>query len=109
MAGASISLLSRTFQDAVHATLELGLRYLWIDALCIVQDSKSDWSQEALAMADVYQGAFCKLAATGSVDGHGGLFHDLNVKMMSRCIVERNWPETSTEKLRKPPEWGKTK
>lgn len=107
-AGFSISLLSRTFQDAIRATLELGLNYLWIDALCIIQDSKSDWSQEALAMADVYQGALFNLAATGSADGQGGLFHDRNVNMVPRCIVEIDWPKNFIQKLRKPPERGKS-
>ena len=107
-AGFSISLLSRTFQDAVRATLKLGLNYLWTDALCIIQDSKSDWSQEALAMADVYLGALFNLAATGSADGHGGLFHDRNVNMVPRCIVEIDSPENSVQRLRKPPGWGKS-
>ena len=108
-AGFSMSLLSQTFKDAIRATLELGISYLWIDALCIVQDSKSDWSQEALAMADIYQGACCNLAATGSADGNGGLFHDRNVNMVPRCIVETDWPESSVQKLRKQPEWGKNR
>ena len=108
-AGFSRSLLPRTFNDAIRATRELGLNYLWIDALCIIQDSKSDWSQEALAMAYVYQGALCNLAATGSADGHGGLFHDRNVNMVPRCIVETDWPDISVQKLRKQPEWGSSK
>lgn len=107
-AGFSTSLLSRTFKDAIRATLELGVGYLWIDALCILQDVTSDWSQEALAMADVYQGALCNLAATGSVDGSGGLFHDRNVKMVPRCIVETDWFENSVRKVRKQPDWGKS-
>ena len=108
-AGFSMSLLSQTFKDAIRATLELGIRYLWIDALCIIQDSKFDWSQEALTMADIYQGAFCNLAATGSADGNGGLFHDRNVNMVPRCIVETDWPESSVQKLRKQPEWGESR
>ena len=106
-AGFSKLLLSRTFQDAIRATLELGVKYLWIDALCIVQDSTSDWSQEALAMADIYQGALCNLAATGSPDGNGGFFHDRNVNMVPRCIVETEWPESSVQKFRKQPDWEK--
>lgn len=32
-----IHLLTRTFQDAIHVTRSLGLQYLWIDSLCIIQ------------------------------------------------------------------------
>lgn len=40
-AGIHLSTLPKTFQDAVILTRSLGVRYLWIDALCIIQDSKS--------------------------------------------------------------------
>ena len=36
-------LLPKTFQDAVVVTRALGLRYLWIDSLCIIQDDEGDW------------------------------------------------------------------
>ncbi|KAK1502880.1 hypothetical protein CTAM01_04869 [Colletotrichum tamarilloi] len=35
--------LSKTFQDAVLVTRRLGIKYIWIDSLCIIQDSKLDW------------------------------------------------------------------
>ena len=107
--GFSLSLLPRSFKDAIRATLELGLKYLWIDALCIIQDSKTDWIQEASAMADVYQGAFCNLAATASADGYGGLFRNRNINLLSRCFVETDWPESSIQKLREQYEWGDRK
>ena len=34
--------LSTVFQEAVTATRSLGMQYIWIDALCIIQDSKAD-------------------------------------------------------------------
>jgi hypothetical protein len=39
--------LPRTLQDAVVITRKIGLKFLWIDCLCIVQDSRSDWEIEA--------------------------------------------------------------
>ncbi|KAK1707868.1 hypothetical protein BDP67DRAFT_581527 [Colletotrichum lupini] len=45
--------MPQTFQDAVTMTRKLGIRYLWIDALCIVQDDIADWSREASTMGDV--------------------------------------------------------
>ncbi|PVH86905.1 HET-domain-containing protein, partial [Cadophora sp. DSE1049] len=40
-----VRLISKTFLDAMTVTRELGFRYLWIDSLCIVQDSKLDWER----------------------------------------------------------------
>ena len=66
--------LSRTFQDAIKITRQLGFRYIWIDALCIIQDSEDDWKEQAAAMANVYGGAFVTIAATSASNGAGGCF-----------------------------------
>ena len=42
--------LTLTFQDAFKAVFRLGVRYLWIDALCIIQNSAEDWGREASNM-----------------------------------------------------------
>lgn len=66
--------LSKTFQDAVEVTRRLGIRYLWIDSLCIIQDSAADWDTEAIQMEYVYNNCFFNIAATHSANGEGGLF-----------------------------------
>ncbi|CAG5174570.1 uncharacterized protein ALTATR162_LOCUS7815 [Alternaria atra] len=66
--------LPKTFQEAILVTRELGLNYLWIDSLCIIQDSKADWQLESAEMAGIYQSAFLTLAATSSPDSNGGLW-----------------------------------
>ncbi|KAF6824117.1 het domain containing protein [Colletotrichum plurivorum] len=66
--------LQRTFQDAMFITLELGTAYIWIDSLCIVQDSYDDLLYESRRMGDVYCYAECNIAATGYRDGTSGLF-----------------------------------
>lgn len=45
--------LPPVFAHAVKVTRGLGIRYLWIDALCIIQEDKGDWSREAACMSDV--------------------------------------------------------
>lgn len=57
-----------TFQDAIEVTRQLGLRYIWIDSLCIIQGKEGDWEKEAKSMEDVYTSAYCTLAATSAVD-----------------------------------------
>jgi hypothetical protein len=54
--------LSSIYKEAIRTTLALGYRYLWIDSLCIIQDSNSDWEHEANLMATVYGNAACNLA-----------------------------------------------
>ena len=54
--------LSKTFQDAVTATRSLGMRYLWIDSLCIKQDSKRDWEEQCAEMRRIYKDSFVTLA-----------------------------------------------
>ncbi|KAL1633729.1 hypothetical protein SLS58_010950 [Diplodia intermedia] len=71
-----------TLQDAITITGSLGIRYLWIDALCIVQDDVDDWEKEAAKMQTVYANAEVTLAATDSTDCNGGLFHDTKPSLL---------------------------
>src|SRR5436190_9880944 len=64
--------LPRNFQDAVTVTRKLGFRYLWIDSLCIIQDSESDWLQESAHMGAVYANASCTIAASSAVSSRTG-------------------------------------
>ncbi|KAL8652101.1 MAG: hypothetical protein Q9226_004405 [Calogaya cf. arnoldii] len=66
--------LMPTFTDAIKVTRGLGLRYLWIDSLCIIQDSKRDWIYESSRMSNVYKYAHCSIAATASESDMSGLF-----------------------------------
>jgi Heterokaryon incompatibility protein (HET) len=55
--------MPRTLQEAVTVTRRLGIRYIWIDALCIIQDDQNDWSREAAKMGEIYLNAYCTIAA----------------------------------------------
>ncbi|KAL3299532.1 HET-domain-containing protein [Colletotrichum asianum] len=64
--------LPQTFQDAIKVTRSLGIGYLWIDSLCIVQDDPEDWKMESRLMEQVYSSAYATLAAScasGTEDG----------------------------------------
>lgn len=75
--------LPPTFQDAVKSTRKLRIRYLWIDSLCIIQDSKNDWEKEAARMGEIYAGSVCTLCALASEDSYGGFFRATERKMKS--------------------------
>jgi hypothetical protein len=66
--------MPKTFQDAVIITRSLGVKYLWIDSLCIIQDNMDNWNIEAARMKSVYAGCYTMIAADNSINSHGGCF-----------------------------------
>ncbi|PVH83463.1 HET-domain-containing protein, partial [Cadophora sp. DSE1049] len=81
MAGVSFNDLPRTFQDAIAVTRGLGLNYLWIDSLCIIQESREDWTKESQEMQNVYANAVFNISADSASDSSMGLGRtgDLNL------------------------------
>jgi hypothetical protein len=65
--------LPKTFQDAVMLTLSLGVEFLWIDSLCVIQHDAEDWKSEAKKMGMVYRNASLVIAAGGAEDSTKGL------------------------------------
>jgi hypothetical protein len=65
--------LAATFQDALRIIRVLGLRYLWVDSLCILQDSPADWKEQSSQMPDIYKNAFVTIAAASTKDCLGGI------------------------------------
>lgn len=57
-----ISSLPLAFQDAIEVTRLLGIRYIWIDCLCIIQDSRPDWEEESAKMGIYYSSAWLTIA-----------------------------------------------
>ncbi|KAE9364980.1 HET-domain-containing protein [Stipitochalara longipes BDJ] len=70
-------IIPKTIQDAIITTLELELNYLWVDSLCIIQDSEQDKEQEMAKMPDIYRQAIVTIAAsTADKATEGFLQHD---------------------------------
>ncbi|KAK2767497.1 hypothetical protein FQN54_003654 [Arachnomyces sp. PD_36] len=72
--GIATSFLPKTFQDAIKITRRLGVKYLWIDCFCIVQDDPLDWERESSAMAQIYRNSYLTIAASASSDSYSGCF-----------------------------------
>lgn len=66
--------LSQTFRHAIRTTRELGIAYIWIDSLCIIQDNSLDWQIESAKMASIYENAYLTIAGTRAKDGSIGMF-----------------------------------
>ncbi|KAJ2990320.1 hypothetical protein NUW58_g3008 [Xylaria curta] len=79
--GIRLDSLPQTFRDAVFMARLLECPYLWIDSLCIIQDSKEDWTREAARMADAYGNAYVTIAAVAAENSNSGLFskHEASV------------------------------
>src|ERR1700722_20284510 len=69
-------MLSRTVNDAIVITRRLSFQYLWIDSLCIIQDSPTEWETESQKMAGIYGNSRCTIAALSSENDDGGCFRD---------------------------------
>ncbi|KAF2670488.1 HET-domain-containing protein, partial [Microthyrium microscopicum] len=70
--GFPVAELAQTFQDAIFVTRALGIRYLWIDSLCICQDDRADWERESAKMASVYSNAHITISAQRASDDSAG-------------------------------------
>lgn len=66
--GIAWSILPRAFQEAIVFTRALGVRYLWVDALCIVQDDVQARLEESVRMDEIFGNAFLTIAATSATD-----------------------------------------
>ena len=74
--GLPVAELPRTIQGAIWVTRRLGFEFIWIDALCMLQDQKGshEWFQEALEMDKVYTHAHLTLAAMSAASPNDGMF-----------------------------------
>ncbi|CAO2651453.1 Nn.00g040230.m01.CDS01 [Neocucurbitaria sp. VM-36] len=68
----SFGAMTRVIQDAVTTARALSIRYLWVDALCIIQDEVNDWINESERMGLVYRNAYvtiCTITASSCLEG----------------------------------------
>jgi hypothetical protein len=96
--GFSMDLVLKTFADAFLVVNGLGIQFIWIDSLCIIQDSRGDWLKESAMMGRVYGAAYLNIAATGAVDGSEGLLFDHDPRAVAPTQISIRW-EGRPEKL----------
>ena len=85
--GIELSQLPQTLKDAVGVTQRLGLRYLWVDALCITQDDRGDWAELSTHMADVYGQAWITITVQESANVNEGCVYPLPDKFGDQISV----------------------
>ena len=82
-----LTVLPQTLHDAIMWTRKLGERYIWIDSMCILQDSTEDWQREASRMASIYGSATMTLVAASS-SVYGGMTDRRNPLRNSAASVD---------------------
>ncbi|KAI0193788.1 heterokaryon incompatibility protein-domain-containing protein [Xylaria flabelliformis] len=71
--GIKIIDLPRMFQDTIRIAQRLKIRFLWVDSLCIIQDSPDDWAKECSVMDKVYRHGICNISAC-NIRRHANLY-----------------------------------
>ncbi|KAK4452010.1 heterokaryon incompatibility protein-domain-containing protein [Podospora aff. communis PSN243] len=89
--------LPQVMRDAIQITRQFGVRYLWIDALCIVQDSRTDWACQAKEMAAIYKNATLTIAAAVDTrnDPGAGCFRPRPQRRVRPVYCNMKWPDGS--------------
>lgn len=64
--GLNVSKLPQIFNDVFQVAMRMGISYVWIDSLCIIQDDPEDWNHEAALMSQIYQSAYLTVATAVS-------------------------------------------
>ncbi|KAJ9616433.1 hypothetical protein H2200_000151 [Cladophialophora chaetospira] len=82
----STTSLPQRFQDAMEIAKWMRVQYIWIDALCIIQDSAEDWLSESAKMGDIYTSSYCNIAAT-SAGPQKGCFTNRLVSMVEPYAI----------------------
>ncbi|KAG8532945.1 uncharacterized protein KY384_002823 [Bacidia gigantensis] len=80
-------------------TRNLGIRYLWIDALCILQNSTQEWFHEASIMGDIYANSTLTISATNSINSDGGLYYSRTPLSVWPCRIEATWTCFPSKKM----------
>jgi hypothetical protein len=83
----------KTFTNAIVVCRHLGIRFLWIDSLCIIQDDESDWKMQSERMGDIYANATLTISAAVGEDSDSGLFVDRDPRKTYPCTLSFQYPK----------------
>lgn len=79
--------LPRTVQEAIEVCRALSMRYLWVDALCIIQEDSEDFTREVANMGAIYTGSLFTVAAADSTDAESGCFRKRFPLRREECVL----------------------
>ncbi|KAK2595327.1 hypothetical protein QQS21_006927 [Conoideocrella luteorostrata] len=105
-AGIELANSPQTFVDAFRLTRELNIRFLWIDAFCIIQDDLDDWDRESASMSSIYANAYLTIAvassvsvAVGFLSRYGSNSSDIHVDEYERRVFSKRVCEDTDDDI----------
>lgn len=97
--GLKLKDIPKTFRNAIEFAARLrNVRYIWIDSLCIIQDSVEDWLMESSLMHRVYSLSFLNISATAAEHSHQGLHSKRNPSLLWETEINLNIEEVPRSK-----------
>jgi len=78
----SLDAFPTTQRDAIMIAKALGFQYIWLDSLCIIQDSDPDWADQVAELTDIYSGAAVVISATSSKTSMDGILNEVPNKRL---------------------------
>jgi hypothetical protein len=93
--GLTISDFPQTIQDAVLVTHNLGQRYLWIDAICIIQDSDEDKAKQLGKMHSIYRNSYFTINAACANNTHEGFLQKIRPQRVPSAHIPFPCPDRS--------------
>ncbi|KAH9903601.1 heterokaryon incompatibility protein-domain-containing protein [Xylariomycetidae sp. FL2044] len=88
--------IPKTFADAMAVTRAMGQKYLWLDSLCILQDSVADWAEESSRMDQVYSQALFTIMADAAGDSFAGFLEPPSRNVRKTSVITCDLPSTDT-------------
>lgn len=90
-----IETMPQCFSNAVYIVRQLGISFLWIDSLCIIQDMTEDWTRESAVMGKVYTNGLCNVAACDGAASNCSIFTERDSCLGEPLIVSHEYSDQS--------------
>ncbi|KAF4470972.1 hypothetical protein FALBO_2113 [Fusarium albosuccineum] len=88
-----ITELPQSYKEALDVASRFGIKYIWIDSLCIIQNNVDDWRAEAATMKDVYNNALLTIAASAAAENSEASFLQRDPLIIQHLRVTPEWDD----------------
>ncbi len=89
----TMSDLPKTMHDAIRITRRFGTQYIWIDALCIIQNSKDDWQAQSALMYQIYSDSWLNISADRAQNADMGFLQQRGILPIRSCVIPNSLAE----------------